>query len=151
MEKTKLRRALMPVALMLALGAQAEERSRPLDQTPDEVAYFVSFSISEKSLVALLRGAKREKVPVYLRGLVNDDMKATAQAVYRLENKYDVGSVNIDPLRFAHYGIASVPALVRRCGEKFDVVYGNLAVRDGLELINARGECAKTRSTQQPQ
>lgn len=39
----------MPVALMLALGAQAEERSRPLDHTPDEVAYFVSFSIPEKA------------------------------------------------------------------------------------------------------
>lgn len=126
----------MLAALMLALGAQADERSRPLDQTPDEVAYFVSFSIPEKSLVALLRAAQREKVPVYLRGL---------------ENKYGVGSVNIDPLRFAHYGIASVPALVKRCGEKFDVVYGNLAVRDGLDLINARGECTKTRSTQQPQ
>lgn len=127
--------------LSVACYGYADERQAPLDQVEDEMAYFVSFSIPEKQLVVLMQAAERNNLPLYIRGLVNDDMKLTAKAIQYLAAKYGIQGINIDPIRFDYYGIQAVPALVKRCGSKFDVVYGNGTITHALELIEQQGEC----------
>lgn len=127
--------------MCVAVHSYADERQAPLDQVEDETAYFVSFSIPEKQLVVLLESAERNNLPIYIRGLVNDDMKSTAKAIQYLAAKYGIQGINIDPVRFDYYGIRAVPALVKRCGSKFDVVYGNGTIMHALDLIEQQGEC----------
>lgn len=137
----KFNRVVALLGISLTCQGYADERQAPLDQVEDEMAYFVSFSIPEKQLVVLLQAAERNNLPIYIRGLVNDDMKSTAKAIQYLAAKYGIQGINIDPIRFDYYGIQAVPALVKRCGSKFDVVYGNGTITHALELIEQQGEC----------
>ena len=136
------------ISLMCAISlmAQADDNYNqisqpPLEEKENELAYFVSFSIPEKQLVTLIREAEQHEIPVYIRGLINTDMKRTAKAVLYLAQKYNVQGVLIDPLRFEHYGINAVPALVKKCGEKFDVIHGNVELKQALSLMASQGEC----------
>jgi len=144
MEKTKLR-GLAPLALgmtmMLSVPASAADGT-PLDESPNETAYFLSASLPEKDLVPLIQAAEKHNMPVYFRGLINNDMKTTATYIQYLVGKYHIAGINIDPLRFERFGINKVPALVKRCGEQFDVVYGNVALTQGLDIIARRGQGA---------
>ncbi len=141
MEKTKLRRALALMLLFLSADVCAVD-STPLDESPNETAYFLSASLPEKDLVPLIQAAKKQNIPVYFRGLINNDMKTTATYIQYLVSKYNIAGINIDPLRFERFGINKVPALVKRCGAQFDVVYGNVALSQGLDIIARRGQCA---------
>lgn len=141
-----MRKILIGLLFSICLCVQADNEYiqteyPPLEDKENELAYFVSFSIPEKQLVTLIREADRKKIPVYIRGLINNDMNRTAKAVLYLAQKYNIQGVLIDPPRFEHYGINIVPALVKKCGEKFDVIYGNVAINQALSLIEAQGEC----------
>lgn len=113
----------------------------PIENKENEWAYFVSFSIPEKQLVLLIKDAEQKGIPVYIRGLLHNDMKRTANAVLYLAQKYNVQGVLIDPIRFENYNIELVPALVKKCGEKFDVISGNIELNQAQTLINSKGEC----------
>ncbi|MFK3695305.1 MULTISPECIES: type-F conjugative transfer system pilin assembly protein TrbC [Serratia] len=141
MEKTQLRRAVALMLFCLSLGVYAAD-NKPLDESPNETAYFLSASLPEKDLVLLIKAAERHQLPVYFRGLINNDMKQTANYIQYLVSKYQIAGINIDPLRFERFGINKVPALVKRCGEQFDVVFGNIALSQGLDIIARRGQCA---------
>jgi len=144
MEKTKLR-GIAPLALviamMLTVPASAADGT-PLDESPNETAYFLSAALPEKDLVPLIQAAEKHNMPVYFRGLINNDMKTMATYIQYLVGKYHIAGINIDPLRFERFGINKVPALVKRCGDQFDVVYGNVALTQGLDIIARRGQCA---------
>ncbi|MEN4051964.1 type-F conjugative transfer system pilin assembly protein TrbC [Serratia marcescens] len=144
MEKTQLRGAVALMLLSLSAGVSAAD-SKPLDDSPNETAYFLSSSLPEKDLVPLMQAAEKHHLPVYFRGLINNDMKTTATYIQYLVGKYHITGINIDPLRFERYGINKVPALVQRCGENFDVVYGNVNLNQGLDIIARRGQCAGAR------
>ncbi|NNH97761.1 type-F conjugative transfer system pilin assembly protein TrbC [Pasteurella multocida] len=109
--------------------------------TENEKAYFVSFSIPEPQLVAVMKSAERHDIPIYIRGLIGDNLDQTAKAILYLAQKYDVQGVLVDPNRFSYYDINAVPALVKKCGDKFDVIFGNGKIEQSLELINKEGEC----------
>lgn len=146
MEKKKLRSTLIIFLFALFSFKQSYaneflEDAKPLDMSNSELAYFVSFSIPEEQLVNLIKMAERNNIPVYINGLINDSMKKTAKAILYLVNKYSIKGVLVDPYRFEYYGIKSVPALVKKCNEKFDVLFGNLNIEQGLEIINKEGDC----------
>ncbi|MEC9584408.1 type-F conjugative transfer system pilin assembly protein TrbC [Escherichia coli] len=82
----------------------------------------------------------REK-PATLRGMVNNDLKATAEAVLSLVKDGATDGVQIDPTLFSQYGIRSVPALVVFCSQGHDIIRGNLRVRQALEKVAATGDC----------
>lgn len=128
-------------AVGLCLQTYAEERREPLDKVENETVYFLSFSIPETQLVAVMKEAERNQLPIYIRGLIKNDMKTTANAIKYLVQKHGIKGVNIDPMRFDYYGIEAVPALVKKCGNKFDVVYGNGSINHALDLIEQEGEC----------
>lgn len=130
---------------LISFNAYAEDLnpSAPLNLSENEMAYFVSFSIPEPQLVLAIKSAEQLGIPIYLNGLIDNSMNKTAKAMLYLAQKHHVQGVLVDPTRFAHYGIQSVPALVKKCGNKFDVIYGNVEIKQLLETIEREGDCKK--------
>ncbi|EQA15451.1 type-F conjugative transfer system pilin assembly protein TrbC [Glaesserella parasuis] len=133
--------AILLLMLLPAFCLAETEPTPPLDYNENEVAYFVSFSIPEPQLVALIKEAENHNIPIYIRGLVKNDMRATTKAMLYLATKYDVKGLLVDPVRFDYYGIEAVPALVKKCGSQFDVVFGNVNLAEALALIKLKGDC----------
>ncbi|MGS2875638.1 type-F conjugative transfer system pilin assembly protein TrbC [Enterobacter huaxiensis] len=103
--------------------------------------YFVSFAIPETGLKRMLDEARRYDIPALLRGMVNNDMKATADAVMTLVQDGSASGVAIDPNRYREYGITSVPSLVVYCQVGHDVIRGNLRLKQALGKVAEQGEC----------
>jgi conjugal transfer pilus assembly protein TrbC len=103
--------------------------------------YFVSFSIPEAGLQRMLAETRRYGIPATLRGLVNNDMKQTVDAVSQLVQNGATEGVQIDPTLYSQYGITSVPALVVRCEKGFDVIRGNLKLEQALQKMVSDGDC----------
>jgi type-F conjugative transfer system pilin assembly protein TrbC len=59
----------------------------------------------------------------YAPGLVNNDMKATTDAVMGLVKAGITEGVQIDPTLYSQYNIRSVPALVVRCAKPVSTSY----------------------------
>lgn len=114
--------------------------------TPDKAVptalYFVSFSMSEEALKGLISETDRLRIPATLRGLINNDFRQTANAVFRLVGDKKRGGVQVDPTAFKNYGIKAVPALVVSCQGHYDRVAGNIAPVQALRKIAEFGECA---------
>ncbi|MGL6051545.1 MAG: type-F conjugative transfer system pilin assembly protein TrbC [Aeromonas salmonicida] len=127
-------------AQSLARQQQAAAGAKPVPQA----LYFVSFSIPQTGLKRLILDADRFGIPATLRGMVNNDMRQTANSVLQLVNEDQRGGVQIDPQAFRRYGINAVPALVVTCGETYDRIAGNLALQQALTKVAESGECADT-------
>ncbi|WGM03629.1 type-F conjugative transfer system pilin assembly protein TrbC (plasmid) [Arsenophonus nasoniae] len=108
--------------------------------------YLVSFSIPQTALINMLQEAKRFAIPATIRGLVDNNMPATVQAVKSLVEAGQVDGVQIDPQPFTNYHIDAVPALVVQCEAGVDVVRGNLHLEAALSRIVNAGDCATTAS-----
>lgn len=114
-------------------------------EKPTEGAlYFVSFSIPEEGLKRMLHETRQYGIPATLRGLINNDMKTTTDAVLQLVKDGVTDGVQIDPTLYSQYNIRSVPALVVRCQTGFDVVRGNIRLKQALEKVAETGDCAQT-------
>ena len=96
---------------------------------------FVSFSMPKKLFIETLKEAKELNLPVYIKGFYQNSMKLTAEKI--MEFTKDVPDLNlqIDPTLFEKYDIQKVPAVVCDNGEAFDVIYGNLKIREALNRI----------------
>ncbi|HHH7324616.1 TPA: type-F conjugative transfer system pilin assembly protein TrbC, partial [Escherichia coli] len=103
--------------------------------------YFVSFSIPEEGLKRMLGETRHYGIPATLRGMVNNDLKTTAEAVLSLVKDGATDGVQIDPTLFSQYGIRSVPALVVFCSQGYDIIRGNLRVGQALEKVATTGDC----------
>jgi len=103
--------------------------------------YFVSFSIPEEGLKRMLGETRHFGIPATLRGMVNNDLKTTAEAVLSLVKDGATDGVQIDPTLFSQYGIRTVPALVVFCSQGYDIIRGNLRVGQALEKVAATGDC----------
>lgn len=114
------------------------------DKPVPHALYFVSFSIPEEGLKQMILDADTFGIPSTLRGMVNNDMRDTANAVLRLVNEDKRGGVQIDPKAFTTYGITAVPALVVTCDGRYDRLAGNLALREALTKIAQSGDCGDT-------
>jgi len=131
---------LFSACLVSCLPALAADGTQ-VASTENETAYFLSSSLPDKELALLMKAAEARNIPVYFRGLINDNMDQTAKYMLNLITTYKVRGIQIDPVRFERYGVKQVPALVRKCGDHFDIVYGNVALNQALDIINQRGEC----------
>lgn len=124
------------------LASQQRESTR--DKPSEGAVYFISFSIPDEGLKRMLHETHRYGIPATLRGLVNNDMKATTDAVMGLVKAGITEGVQIDPTLYSQYGIRSVPALVVRCKAGFDVIQGNIRLKQALEKVVEKGDCADT-------
>ncbi|WP_245209542.1 type-F conjugative transfer system pilin assembly protein TrbC [Serratia fonticola] len=140
MEKKKLCCALI---LLLTSSFSSADQALPLNEEQNDIAYFLSSSIPEKQLAILIKSAELNDIPVYFRGLVGDDMQKTAKYIQYLVGKYQISGIQIDPVRYEQFSVDKVPALVKRCGTRFDIVYGNVSIKESLEMIDKKGDCRK--------
>ena len=124
------------------LASQQRESTR--DKPTEGAVYFISFSIPDEGLKRMLHETHRYGIPATLRGLVNNDMKATTDAVMGLVKAGITEGVQIDPTFYSQYNIRSVPALVVRCKAGFDVIQGNIRLKQALEKVVDKGDCAET-------
>lgn len=116
---------------------QASQAGKPVQGA----VYFVSFAIPEEGLKRMLGETRLYGIPATLRGMLNNDLKTTADAVLSLVRDGATDGVQIDPTLFTKYGIRSVPALVVFCSQGYDVIRGNLRVKQALEKIATAGDC----------
>lgn len=122
--------------------SQAEQNSA--SRATPRAVYFVSLGIPEEGLLPMLADARRFGIPATLRGLMDNDFRKTASAMFELSKKDKQAGVQIDPTLYQQYGIKAVPALVVTCHGKFDVLYGSLPIKQALEEVKRRGDCATT-------
>lgn len=106
--------------------------------------YFVSLGIPREGLLPMLKDARRYNIPPTLRGLVNNDMRQTAAAMFELSKEDKDAGVQIDPTLFTQYNITTVPALVVTCPSHHDVIRGSLPLQQALEKVAESGDCAAT-------
>ena len=118
-----------------------KQQAAQKDKPQQGAVYFVSFSIPEEGLKRMLGETRHYGIPATLRGMVNNDLKATAEAVLSLVKDGATDGVQIDPTLFSQYGIRSVPALVVFCSQGHDIIRGNLRVRQALEKVATAGDC----------
>lgn len=124
------------------IGGQQEGGSADRKSFP--AIYFVSLGLPREGLLPMLQDATRYGIPATLRGLVNNDLRQTASAMYELSKTDNKIGVQIDPTLFSEYHITTVPALVVTCPGHFDVIRGSLPLQQALEKVAEQGECAAT-------
>ncbi|MCW9446010.1 type-F conjugative transfer system pilin assembly protein TrbC [Klebsiella oxytoca] len=122
----------------------SQQKAAHQEKPTEGALYFVSFSIPEEGLKRMLHETRQYGIPATLRGLINNDMKTTTDAVLQLVKDGVTDGVQIDPTLYAQYNIRSVPALVVRCQTGFDVVRGNIRLKQALEKVAETGDCAQT-------
>ncbi|HBR6622182.1 conjugal transfer pilus assembly protein TrbC [Klebsiella pneumoniae] len=120
-----------------------KQQAAQKDKPQQGAVYFVSFSIPEEGLKRMLGETRHYGIPATLRGMVNNDLKTTAEAVLSLVKDGATDGVQIDPTLYTQYSIRSVPSLVVRCQAGYDVVRGNIHVKQALEKVAQTGDCAQ--------
>lgn len=120
---------------------EARNEAQAKAQQDSPFVYFVSFSIPEAALKQMLPEANRLNIPSVINGLIDNDFRKTASTVFELTKDSGDGGVQVDPNVFAQYGITQVPALVLRCEQGFDVLYGNVHLRSAIERMATSGDC----------
>ncbi len=100
---------------------------------------FVSFSMPEKSLKAILEQVDSVGGAVVLRGLVNNSFRDTAAVVAGLAGENGPG-FGVDPRLFDKYGVTGVPVFVVPVGDGFDKIGGNMSLGATLEAMVNEGE-----------
>lgn len=118
-------------------GEQAEKRTFP-------AMYFVSLGLPREGLLPMLKDANRYGIPATLRGLVNNDLRQTASAMFELAKEDKNIGVQIDPSLYTEYHIKTIPALVVTCPGRYDVIRGSLPLKEALERVARSGDCAET-------
>ncbi|CNU00168.1 type-F conjugative transfer system pilin assembly protein TrbC [Salmonella enterica subsp. enterica serovar Panama] len=118
-----------------------KQQTSQADKPEQGAVYFISFSIPEEGLKRMLGETRRYGIPATLRGMRDNDLKATADAVLSLVKDGATDGVQIDPTLFTKYDIRSVPTLVVYCPQGYDVIRGNLRVKQALEKVVTAGDC----------
>lgn len=125
----------------------SQQKAAHQEKPTEGALYFVSFSIPEEGLKRMLHETRQYGIPATLRGLINNDMKTTTDAVMQLVKDGVTDGVQIDPTLYSQYNIRSVPALVVRCQAGYDVVRGNIRLKQALEKVAETGDCAQAART----
>ena len=121
----------------------SQQKAANQEKPAEGALYFVSFSIPEEGLKRMLHETRQYGIPATLRGLINNDMRTTTDAVLQLVKDGVTDGVQIDPTLYTQYSIRSVPSLVVRCQAGYDVVRGNIHVNQALEKVAQTGDCAQ--------
>ena len=127
-------------------------------------AVFVSFSMPELALHALIRDARISGVPVYLRGFKDGSLAETARQARSIlsdrrssnQNEDALDGFLIDPRAFKVFQVDRVPTFVAYQGSmpdcdnlycevaipKHDRVAGNISLQSALEILSISGTIA---------
>jgi conjugal transfer pilus assembly protein TrbC len=105
-----------------------------------QIYVFVSFSMPEQLLSELVNESARLRIPALLNGLIDNSMPKTVKKMEQLAKSVPGFNLQIDPTAFERFGIQQVPALVVEHQSHFDVLYGNLTLKEGLLRIATHGD-----------
>lgn len=105
---------------------------------------FVSFSMPAPLLEQTLKECAHYHVSAYLNGLAENSMKKTAQKVMDLSKKVPDLNLQIDPTLFEKYNIKEVPAIVCENGDTFDILKGNIKLKEVFNRFITSGDCGLT-------
>lgn len=115
-----------------------------------EAIIFVSFSMPTLSLKQIIRDADRYQVPIVIRGLYKNSFRETIEKIFNLVKEDNKGGMSINPVWFRKYNIKTVPALIvnnennkNQETKDFDIVYGNIRLKNALTIIADQGSAAK--------
>ncbi|MTC74224.1 type-F conjugative transfer system pilin assembly protein TrbC [Providencia sp. wls1919] len=105
--------------------------------------YFVSFSIPDKALISMLYDASKFGINPVIAGMHENDMKATTDKILNIiiDSGGVVQGLDINPILYTKYNISSVPALVVYCENGFDIIRGNVRIKEALNEIRVNGDC----------
>lgn len=134
-------------AFLDAQAQQFRQAMQPGERPVDAALVFVSFSMPPDELKQRVKDAAELNIPVVIRGMVNGDMRATANAVAGLVKEGNTGGVQIDPTTFRQYNITAVPVLIVACGnhgDKVDRLQGDITLHQALNRVAEEGDCAQT-------
>lgn len=134
-------------AFLDAQAQQFRQSMQPGARPVDAALVFVSFSMPPDELKQRVQDAAALNIPVVIRGMVNGDMRTTANAVAGLVKESNTGGVQIDPTTFRKYNITAVPVLIVACGnqgDKVDRLQGDLTLHQALKRVADEGDCAQT-------
>ncbi|EHF3933573.1 type-F conjugative transfer system pilin assembly protein TrbC, partial [Salmonella enterica subsp. enterica serovar Newport] len=127
--------------------SQFRQAMQPGERPVDAALVFVSFSMPPDELKQRVKDAAELNIPVVIRGMVNGDMRATANGVAGLVKESNTGGVQIDPTTFRKYNITAVPVLIVACvnqGDTVDRLQGDLTLHQALKRVAEEGDCADT-------
>jgi type-F conjugative transfer system pilin assembly protein TrbC len=118
----------------------------PIKPSPEAII-FVSFSMPTLSLKQIIHDAHRYQVPIIIRGLYKNSFRETIEKIFNLVKEDNKGGISINPVWFRKYDIKTVPALVvnnkNQEAKDFDIVYGNIRLKNALTIIANQGNAAK--------
>ncbi|MCG9727489.1 type-F conjugative transfer system pilin assembly protein TrbC [Vibrio brasiliensis] len=141
---------LTPSALQ---GIASTQQFNP-NTTPSGVMVFVSLTMPDSSLRALLKQSEAWQVPLVIQGVLPEGFMATTDKIQRLlkTDKKDTihSGFTISPEWFQTFNIREVPTFVavkpgrclpkQPCGERdYDIVKGNVSIADALAHL-AQGD-----------
>lgn len=113
----------------------------PKTNTGSQIIIFVSFSLSDKSLVSYAEDARKIGARLVIRGLINNSFKETQRKLTDLQIPLD-----IDPPLFETYNVTHVPTFVHvapqmgRMIPAYDSLKGHVSLSYALEVFKDRGE-----------
>ena len=98
-----------------------KETSR--NPSSESLLIFVSFSMPEDALKALLYQAQEKRDRIIIRGLIDNSWRKTTQKLVELG-----GVLDIDPEAFKRFGISQVPTFIFKRGQTYDRLRGNVSL-----------------------
>ena len=156
MSQHQLDQNLSLVNSFLSKARSSEPQNRHGGQPADGAMLFISTSMPKSLIIQMTEQASYYHIPVVIRGLIDNDMKKTLQAILDIKttaNKHHqpFTGISIDPVWFEQFNITAVPAFViskrpancqtqHTCSnEKYDVIYGNQSIKDSIQEIATDG------------
>lgn len=110
--------------------------SQNLLPSKDQILVFVSFSMPEASIKALLTDSQDKNVVLVLRGLVEDSFVKTAQKLKELDPGDLKSGLEINPELFDEYAIKAVPTFVKIKDERVVArLRGNVSLSYALDAF----------------
>nr|WP_032490366.1 type-F conjugative transfer system pilin assembly protein TrbC [Salmonella enterica]AAM90718.1 TrbC [Salmonella enterica subsp. enterica serovar Typhi] len=133
-------------AFLDSQASQFRQAMQPGERPVDAALVFVSFSMPPDELKQRVKDAAELNIPVVIRGMVNGDMRTTANAGRSGEREqYRRGTDRSNTFR--KYNITAVPVLIVACGNQGDTVdrlQGDLTLHQALKRVAEEGDCADT-------
>lgn len=134
----------MDVQQMIDQAGQAHKEGK----YPSPVFVFVSSSLPEVTMKALLSQSQAAGVPLVFRGLIKNDIKQTAKYIHAIVGDQSNASILIDPTLFERFNIDKVPAFtvadgLDECGaqttycavDRYATVFGDVTLDYALEEL----------------
>ena len=110
----------------------AAKESRQQEITNGSV--LVSFSMKEESLHKLIEQTNKVKIPLVLRGLVDNSAKETLRRINAIDPQ-GLGNWKIDPRLFRKYNVSAVPAFVIAKQDQHVLVRGDISLDYALSIM----------------